>query len=98
VWFTSFGYVSLPESTDFVPWVVVPARLLDAKTKQDMFYKTFACGYDIKANSVHIDSDVVYRYGSFGELEDQFEQSVTGLKACEQAAVAMIGQDLAKSQ
>lgn len=98
VWFASFGYVSPPESTDFVPWVVVRARLLDAKTKQDMYYRTYACGYDIKANSVHIESDAAYRYGSFGKLEDQFDQSVTGLKACEQAVVAMIGQDFAKSQ
>lgn len=98
VWFTSFGYVSPPESTDFMPWVVVRARLLDAKTKQDMYFKTFACGYDIKANSVHIDAEATYRYGSFSKLEDQFDQSVTGLQACEQAVVAMIGQEFAKSQ
>lgn len=47
---------------------------------------------------MHIESDAAYRYGSFGKLEDQFDQSVTGLKACEQAVVAMIGQDFAKSQ
>ncbi|CAD6546057.1 hypothetical protein LMG27952_04411 [Paraburkholderia hiiakae] len=40
---------------------------------------------------MHIESDAAYRYGSFGKLEDQFDQSVTGLKACEQAVVAMIG-------
>jgi hypothetical protein len=27
VWITSFGYVSPPESSDFIPWVVVRARL-----------------------------------------------------------------------
>jgi len=31
-------------------------------------------------------------------LIDQFDQSVAGLKDCEQAVVAAIGQDLTKSQ
>jgi hypothetical protein len=98
VWITSFGYVSPPESSDFIPWVVVRARLLDSKSKQDMYFKTFACGWDIKANSVHVEADAQYRYGSFGTLIDQFDQSVTGLKDCEQAVVAAIGQDLTKQQ
>jgi hypothetical protein len=98
VWFTSFGYVSPPESGSFIPWVVVRARLLDSKSKQDMYFKTFACGWDIKANSVHVEADAKYHYGSFGTLIDQFDQSVSGLKDCEQAVVAAIGQDLMKQQ
>lgn len=98
VWISSFGYVSPPESSDFIPWVVVRARLLDSKSKQDMYFKTYACGWDIKANSIHVVADAKYRYGSFGTLIDQFDQSVAGLKDCEQAVVAAIGQDLAKQQ
>jgi hypothetical protein len=98
VWITSFGYVSPPESSDFIPWVVVRARLLDSKSKQDMYFKTYACGWDIKANSVHVEADAKYHYGSFGTLIDQFDQSVAGLKDCEQAVVAAIGQDLTKPQ
>ncbi|MFM0721236.1 hypothetical protein PQQ53_15955 [Paraburkholderia strydomiana] len=98
VWITSFGYVSPPESSDFIPLVVVRARLLDSKSRQDMYFKTFACGWDIKANSVHVEADAKYRYGSFGTLIDQFDQSVAGLKDCEQAVVAAIGQDLTKQQ
>lgn len=98
VWITSFGYVSPPESSDFIPWVVVRARLLDSTSKQDMYFKTFACGWDIKANSVHVEADAKYHYGSFGTLIDQFDQSVAGLKDCEQAVVVAIGQDLTKPQ
>lgn len=98
VWVTSFGYVSPPQSSDFIPWVVVRARLLDSKSRQDMYFKTFACGWDIKGNSVHVEADAKYRYGSFGTLIDQFDQSVAGLKDCEQAVVAAIGQDLSKAQ
>ncbi|MEX3813644.1 hypothetical protein AB3X96_25845 [Paraburkholderia sp. BR13439] len=98
VWITSFGYASPPDTSDFIPWVVIRARLLDSKSRQDMYFKTFACGWDIKANSIHIEADAKYRYGSFGTLTDQFDQSVTGLKDCEQAVVAAIGQDLTKPQ
>ncbi|KVW37023.1 hypothetical protein [Burkholderia ubonensis] len=97
VWFTSFGYISPPDTTDFIPSVVVRARMLDAKTKQDIYFKTFACGYDIRSNSVHVDSDVAYSYGSFGDLEKNFDKSVEGIKSCEKSIAAMIGQDLVRA-
>ena len=83
---------------DYIPWVVVRARILDAKTKQDIYFKTFACGYDIKANSVHVDSDFAYTYGSFGDLEKNFDKSVEGIKSCEKSVADMIGRDLARTQ
>ncbi|KAG8155166.1 hypothetical protein [Burkholderia catarinensis] len=97
VWFTSFGYISPPNQPDYIPWVVIRARILDAKTKQDIYYKTFACGYDIKANSVHIDSDFAYTYGSFSDLEKNFDKSVEGIKSCEKSVADMIGRDLART-
>lgn len=93
VWFTSFGYVSPPETGDFIPWVVVRARLVDAKTKQDMYFKTFACGWDIKGNSVHVISEPTYRYGSFDALTSAADQSVQGIKDCETSIVGTIMQD-----
>ncbi|AOK07064.1 hypothetical protein LGM90_16920 [Burkholderia sp. AU28942] len=97
LWFTSFGYISPANQPDYIPWVVIRARILDAKTKQDIYYKTFACGYDIKANSVHIDSDFAYTYGSFSDLEKNFDKSVEGIKSCEKSVADMIGQDLART-
>ncbi|MBR7972237.1 hypothetical protein KDX01_03760 [Burkholderia vietnamiensis] len=97
VWFTSFGYISPPNDPDYIPWVVIRARILDAKTKQDIYFKTFACGYDIKANSAHIDSDFAYAYGSFSDLEKNFDKSVEGIKSCEKSVVDMIGDDLART-
>ncbi|PRF19274.1 hypothetical protein [Burkholderia multivorans] len=98
VWFTSFGYISPPSRPDYIPAVVVRARLIDAKTKQDLYFKTFACGYDIKANSVHVESDVAYTYGSFSDLEKNFDKSVEGIKACEKSIAELIGQDLARTR
>lgn len=97
VWITTMGYVSPPESTSFLPWVVVRARILDAKTKQDMYFKTFACGYNIKSNSVYVDSAATYSYDSFGDLEKNFDQSIEGLQSCEKSIVAAIGKDLARN-
>ncbi|OXI66662.1 hypothetical protein CFB81_18145 [Burkholderia sp. AU28863] len=97
VWFSSFGYISPPQQLDYIPWVVIRARILDAKTKQDLYYKTFACGYDVKANSVHIDSDFAYTYGSFSDLEKNFDKSVEGIKSCEKSVADMIGRDLART-
>jgi hypothetical protein len=97
VWFTSFGYISPANQPDYIPWVVIRARMVDAKTKQDLYYKTFACGHDIKANSVHIDSDFAYTYGSFSDLEKNFDKSVEGIKWCEKSVADMIGQDLART-
>ncbi|MBR8461219.1 hypothetical protein KDW07_29190 [Burkholderia dolosa] len=97
VWFTSFGYISPANQPDYIPWVVIRARMVDAKTKQDLYYKTFACGHDIKANSVHIDSDFAYTYGSFSDLEKNFDKSVEGIKWCEKSVAEMIGQDLART-
>jgi hypothetical protein len=82
----------------FVPWVIVRARILDAKTKQDMYFKTFACGYDVKSNSVHIDSGDTYSYGTFGSLEKNFDQSIEGLQSCEKSIVTAIGMELAQNR
>lgn len=98
VWITTMGYISPPESALFVPWVIVRARILDTKTKEDMYFKTYACGYDIKSNSVHVESDETYRYGTFGSLEENFGQSIDGLRTCEKSIVAAIGKDLAQNQ
>jgi hypothetical protein len=94
----TMGYLSPPESAMFVPWVIVRARILDAKTKQDMYFKTFACGYDVKSNSVHIDSSDTYSYGTFGSLEKNFDQSIEGLQSCEKSIVTAIGMDLAQNR
>ena len=48
IWITQFGYVSPPSSSGYIPFVVVRARLIEAKTRREMFFKTYTCGWDIK--------------------------------------------------
>lgn len=99
VWFTTFGYRSPPNKVDFIPWVTIRAQLLDAKTKQDIYAKTFVCGdhFTIIKNSIHIESGEVYGYGDFADLMENFNQSIDGLKACEKSIVDLIGKDLARA-
>lgn len=94
VWFTTVGYVSPPDMTSFEPWVVIRVRLLDAKSKQDLYFKTFSGGYDMKAkNSIYVPAATQYQYQSFDDLTSAFDQSVQGLKISIQDIAAYVGRD-----
>lgn len=97
VWFTTIGYVSPPYSVNFQPWVAVRARLLDAKTKRDLYFKTFSGGYEMKVeNSIYIPADSRYQYQSFGELTSAFNESVRGLKESACTIADYITKDLSQ--
>nr|WP_254213128.1 hypothetical protein [Burkholderia multivorans] len=46
---------------------------------------------------MHVESDVAYTYGSFSDLEKNFDKSVEGIKSCEKSIAELIGQDLART-
>jgi hypothetical protein len=95
VWFTVVGYMSSPYSTHYEPWVVIKARLLEAKTKKDIYYKTFCVGYKMKIeNAVMLPADGRYRYASFDDLMARVNDAIAGLVNCEEIAAKHIGQDL----
>jgi hypothetical protein len=98
VWFGMDGYMSPPNSSHYLPWVVVKARLLDAKTKGDLYFKTFCVGYQMKIeNAVLMSADEKYRFGSFDSLMGGFDQAVAGLIDSGNLAAHRIGWDLAKA-
>jgi hypothetical protein len=97
IWFSVAGYMSSPYSTHYEPWVVIKARLLDAKTKKDVYYKTICVGYKMKLeNAVMLPADARYRYSSFDDLMLHSDDAVAGLLDCEAIAARHIGQDLKK--
>jgi hypothetical protein len=97
VWFAVVGYMSPPNSTHYIPWVAIKARLLDAKTKKTIYEKTFCVGYEMKIkNAVLIPADSRYRYGSFSELMAHVDEAIAGLLSCEESAAKRIGEDLKK--
>jgi len=95
VWFGVAGYMSSPYSTHYEPWVAVNARLLDAKTKRDIYRKTFCIGYKAKVeNAVFLPADPKYRYKSFDDIMANFSDATAGLIDCGQIAATQIAQDL----
>jgi hypothetical protein len=95
IWFGVVGYMSSPYSTHYEPWVLVKARLLDAKTKKDIYFKTFCVGYKMKIeNVVALPADPKYRYGSFDDLMAHTDDAAAGLVNCEEMVAKQIGSDL----
>lgn len=97
VWFAVVGYISPPSATHYEPWVVIKARLLDSKTKKDLYYKTFCVGYEMKMkNAVLLPAASRYRYASFDDLMVHINEAIEGLLNCEEIAAKRIGLDLKK--
>jgi hypothetical protein len=95
VWFNVVGYMSPPSSMHYEPWVIIKARLIDAKTKQDIYFKTFCLGYQTKVeNAVFIPADPKYRYRSYDDLMENFSHAVDGILSCELLAARQVGDDL----
>jgi hypothetical protein len=95
VWFGVVGYMSPPRSSQYEPWVMIKARLLDAKTKKDIYYKTFCVGYKMRIeNSVALPADPKYQYDSFDELMAHVSDAAAGLVDCEEITAKRIGADL----
>jgi hypothetical protein len=95
VWFGVVGYMSAPNSTHYEPWVLIKARLLDAKTKKDIYFKTFCVGYKMKIENVMpLPADPKYRYGSFDDLMAHTSDAAAGLVDCGEIVAKRIGADL----
>lgn len=95
LWFGEVGYMSSTYSSHYQPWVVVKARLMDAKTKKDIYFKTFAVGYEIKLkNAELLPADPKMRFSSFVELKSKKEEAIKDLLLCEEIAVKQIQTDL----
>ena len=79
----------------YEPSVLVKARLLDAKTKKDIYFKTFCVGYKMKIeNAVMLPADTRFRFGSFDDLMAHADEAVAGLVSCEELTANRIGWDL----
>lgn len=94
-WFTAVGYVSLPNSIHYTPVVLLRARLINAANKQELYDKTYSCGWELKRASVYIPADPSFAYSKISDLlGDQFTPSTEGIRNCERAIASAIGHDL----
>lgn len=95
VWIGHTGYFSQPYSLSFEPCVLISARALDARTKRDLYWKTFSIGYDMKIKQVtNIPADPRYTYASHPEIMKQIDDSITGLIESHNLAARAIAADL----
>ncbi len=96
VWFGATGYVAAGAiSADYEPWLVVNARLLNGKTKQVLYQKTFTGGYEAKiANAVLVPCGTTARFATFDTLMENFGRAIEGLTDCQKAIAQRIAEDL----
>jgi hypothetical protein len=95
VWFGVVGYMSSPYSAHYEPCVLIKARLLDARTKKDLYFKTFCVGYKPKIeNAVMLPADTRFRFHSFDDLIAHSDDAVAGIVSCEKLTADRIGSDL----
>ena len=67
--------------------------MIEAKTRREMFFKTYTCGWDIKKGDPDFLSSS-YQFPSFAALMDRFDEAAKGLLACETDISQVIGRDL----
>jgi len=99
VWFTTLGYLSPPSKIAFQPWITVRVRLLEAKSRKDLYFKTFTCGYQPAAEGiVHLNADPRFEYDGFDALTANVDDSIAGLRECNRAIATRVAGDFAKAR
>lgn len=95
VWYTAFGYVSQPMSTHYQPWIVVKARLLNARTKKDLYDKTFMVGWRLKIkNAIYVPADPKFQFKWYTDVMAHVTDAANGLLDSQALVANRIGADL----
>ena len=95
VWFVTAGYLSMPSSTIYEPWVCVVVRLVSSQTREPVYLQILDYGATMKADGiVNLPATPVFTYGTAGALLDRADEAADGLRASIQPIVARIVADL----
>ncbi len=97
VFYGRVGYLSPYSETDYLPMMILGVRLLDAKTKETLYYKQFAVHPNAERLGKPFEavvSDGRYRYKNFETLMTDFERSIEGLLASQETLALRIVRDL----
>jgi hypothetical protein len=96
------GYLSPTQTYSYSPWVVMAARLLDARTKRVLYFMTFNVTpeagkiRDKNVTAIHPDKGFIYK--SFDELMSKFDKSVEGILAGQEKIAINMAQQLSKQR
>jgi len=97
VFYGQVGYLSPHNDTDYLPVLIFGARLLDAQSKETIYYRQFAYwpkGQKASEVFYRIDSDERYRFGNYEALMAGFERSIEGLLLGQGQLVEQLARDL----
>jgi len=86
--------MSSPYSAHYEPWVLVKARLLDAKTKKDLYFKTSVWLQAEDRECRDASGRLPIRFGSFDDLIAHSDDAIAGIVSCEKLTADRIGSDL----
>jgi hypothetical protein len=97
IWPRSFGYISPPNSRDYQPSGVVMVRLLDSKTKADIYRKTFVVGWKLPIKeSIYLETDEKYRYRSIDTFRASEDEALEGLLEAEHLISKHVEEDIGR--
>ena len=95
VWYDTTGYVAPAMGEEYRPWLNLKARLLDARTKQVLYYQEFSLGMPRKAERVdHLEAEGPYRYGSFDALMAKVDEAAEGLRKNQERVALRLAQQI----
>ena len=96
VWFGATGFVNTAKlSTEYQPWLIVNARLVDPKTKTIIYQKTFNVGYEAKINNaIFLSLDPKYKFGNFDDLMSHIDLGIEALTSAEALVASQIASDI----
>lgn len=95
VWFGTNGYVSPSFSGAYQPWVSIGAEVVDARTRQRMYYRIFRSGFTTNIENIEdVGFDERYKFDSAGDLVQSVDKAVEGLKDSYKRVVQRMGSHL----
>jgi hypothetical protein len=72
-------------------------RLLDSKTKADIYYKTFVVGWKLPIKeSIYLETDEKYRYRSIDQFKASEDEAIEGLLEAEHLISQHVGEDIGR--
>jgi len=98
VYYGPIGYLSPEFKESYAPWVVLGVRLIDARTKDTLYFKNFNVSQVAdRITNENIDAifpDEKYLYQSFDEIIDKFDETIEGVLSSQEKIAVRIAQQL----
>jgi hypothetical protein len=97
VWFGPVGFLNTAKPTMiYKPVVVINAKLIDAKTFEVLFLKTYNVGYEVKLKGVeYIAIDKKFHFGDYNSVVKRMDVAFDAFRGSEKIVADRVVSDLA---